>query len=543
MLKIAALLFAFPLLGAPGSCGNLDVASMGCSSDSDCQGLICCNNLCATTCLLNSDGGGTQSDDGGSAGQPDSGVPNDQGDSGVPNDQPDSGVPNNQPDSGTSSPDSGVPTGNGSWCDANVSTCYGAPVNFQDVITSSDIVVADFNQDGIPDFVKFGMATYEDPDAGVILICGDDGGSCYTTPVGGDGAVVYYGTADGGVVQGPSVILDPNTYGIYDIWSGAVGDFNADGWPDLALAGFGGAMHIAINGRDGTFAETDLSAGPSFYEVHVGDFNGDGLPDLAGCGWLGLFVFFNQGGATPSFSDPVHLSPLPGWNDGGFREECTGSAVGDFNGDGYADIASIEYDDQRMASPPVGGGSTLMIHFADGDGGFLNPVTVEFWSADAMVVAGYPSAMAVADINGDGLPDLVGATGDPGVAVFLNVDGGLSPEIVTLAAQGIWRDGDGFPYSNWGLTVADLDGDGSLDVATTASPAQSLPNGGGVLVFFGGETGSFASGQLMQAGIGHPQRIAAWTPTGAVLPSLVVGDESTAFISVLPNVSLLDGGN
>jgi hypothetical protein len=536
LLKIAALLFGLPLLGARGSCGNLDVASMACSSDNDCQGLICCNNLCATTCLLNSDGGSAADQDSGVPNdQPDSGVPNDQPDSGVPNDQPDSGVPNDQPDSGPPGQDSGVPTTNGSSCDADVSTCYGAPVTFQDVITSTDIVVADFNQDGIPDFVKFGEATYEDPDAGVNVICGDDGGYCYTTPIGGDGAIIYYGTADGGVVQGPSVILDPNAYGIYQIWSGAVGDFNGDGWPDLALAGFGGGMHVAINGRDGTFAESDLPNGSSFYEVHVGDFNGDGLSDLAACGWEGLFVYFNQGGASPTFSDPVHLSPLPGWADGGFREECTGSAVADFNGDGYSDIASIEYDDWP--------GSTLMIHFADGNGGFLDPVTVEVWTANSMVVAGYPSSMAVADMNGDGLPDLIGATGDPGAAVFLNVDGGLSTETVTLAAPGTWRDGDGFPFSNWGLTVADLDGDGYLDVATTASPSQGLPDGGGILVFFNDGTGSLSSGQLLQAGIAHPTRIAAWTPSGAALPSLVVGNEGDAYFSILPNVSLLDAGD
>jgi hypothetical protein len=65
----------------------------------------------------------------------------------------------------------------------------------------------------------------------------------------------------------------------------AVGDFNGDGKPDLAVANTSGNNVSVLLGKgDGTFqAAVNYGAGTESDSVTVGDFNGDGKPDLAQC--------------------------------------------------------------------------------------------------------------------------------------------------------------------------------------------------------------------------------------------------------------------
>src|SRR5207248_5496380 len=66
-------------------------------------------------------------------------------------------------------------------------------------------------------------------------------------------------------------------------WSVAVGDFNRDGNPDLAVASFG-SNNVAVRMGDGTGgfgAATNYTVGTGPISVAVGDFNRDGNPDLA----------------------------------------------------------------------------------------------------------------------------------------------------------------------------------------------------------------------------------------------------------------------
>src|SRR2546422_3097341 len=63
----------------------------------------------------------------------------------------------------------------------------------------------------------------------------------------------------------------------------AVGDFNGDGVPDLAVANAGSAtVSVLLGNGDGTFrAALTVGVGTNPFSVAVGDFNGDGVPDLA----------------------------------------------------------------------------------------------------------------------------------------------------------------------------------------------------------------------------------------------------------------------
>src|SRR5213075_356523 len=119
-----------------------------------------------------------------------------------------------------------------------------------------------------------------------------------------------------------------------------VGDFNADGNPDLAISVLGPTeplcaapvLSVFLGTGDGTFRpRADYATGCDNDWVAVGDFNGDGRQDLV----------------TADFLDST-LSIFLGNGDGTFRPRLVQSAatepnavaVADFNGDGKDDLAT-----------------------------------------------------------------------------------------------------------------------------------------------------------------------------------------------------------
>jgi hypothetical protein len=110
----------------------------------------------------------------------------------------------------------------------------------------------------------------------------------------------------------------------------AVGDFNGDGKPDLAVANlYSGTVSVLLGNGDGTFlpAVTD-AAGVHPSSVAVGDFNGDGILDLAVAGYGGVRVLLGNGNGT---FQTTNFSYVPG---------SVSVAVGRFNGDGFPDLAA-----------------------------------------------------------------------------------------------------------------------------------------------------------------------------------------------------------
>jgi hypothetical protein len=186
----------------------------------------------------------------------------------------------------------------------------------------------------------------------------------------------------------------------------------------------------------------------------VADFNGDGKPDVVI--------------SAPYNTDGSEVELLLGKGDGTFAPAT--SLIGnlnlpyqvvtsDFNRDGKPDIAIVSYI-----------GVTVLL--GDGAGGFSSPAGYAIVDQGDI---GIPSALVVADFNGDGIPDIAAGTSDGStIQVFLgNGDGTFQNGLVTTYASI-----GGGPQSPGWMGAADFNGDGHVDLFLIANPGQLLLGNG-----------------------------------------------------------------
>ncbi len=332
---------------------------------------------------------------------------------------------------------------------------FASAVNYSVGNSPYSVAVGDFNGDGFPDLV---VANYGDNTVTILLGNGD--GTFAVQPAiaaGSEPSAVAVGdfnndgildlaVANYSVGAGLVSILLGNGNGTFQPAVGypvgeapygvAVADFNGDGALDLAVANSGSDdASVLLGNGDGTFQTQSTypvaSGGSNAYGVAVGDFNGDGFPDIAVASSGNVSVLLNKGNGT--------FNPAVGYSAG---NTAYAVAVGDFNVDGKADLAVANSNSLNLS-----------VLLGKGDGTFASPSN--------FAVGGIPRAVAGGDFNGDGRPDLVAAvTGSANDAGVL-----LGEQTETATAAGVSIMGSGTQG-----VFASYSGDANYD-SSFSSPA------------------------------------------------------------------------
>jgi len=214
------------------------------------------------------------------------------------------------------------------------------------------------------------------------------------------------------------------------------GDFNKNGIQDLAVANAGSnTVSILLGNGGGGFSQAPglpISVGTSPSSVVKGDFNADNIPDLAVANAVSNSVTILLGDGEGKFNPAGGPVLLDG-------QQPESVAAGDIDGDGDLDLAVA-----NKAS------NNLSILLGNGGGGFG-------LSGVSPLAAGLlPQSIAVGDLNGDRMLDLVAAnSGSDNVTVFLgNVSGGFSASNYSIGGE-----------EPAGLVVGDLNLDNLPDLA------------------------------------------------------------------------------
>ena len=300
-------------------------------------------------------------------------------------------------------------------------------------------------------------------------------------------------------------------YGVHN-FTGSFGDINA--WGDgntglLAVGGFNwGTVPIDAQVSSGTWLLTnnnaDFNPWCSGNKVVVGSFFGDGLTGLAA-------LSSNSGGTLAVLRNHGDGSSAPAWGGGittttantmGALGYAPFAVTGDFNGDGYDDIAATG----------VSWWQTMPVAFSNGDSTFayVNNGTTGFnfntfsSAAGAKIVAG--------DFNGDGFTDLL-ATGAPAwngmVIVAVSLGNG------TFNVQE-WSSDFNMYSVQPGVHViaADFDGDGKDDLTAVGGAGWNtlpvaLSHGQGTFPYFSSAT-NVSNSLAVRAANGTSQTLSGW---------------------------------
>ena len=249
----------------------------------------------------------------------------------------------------------------------------------------------------------------------------------------GDGAVsVLLGLGDGSFAN---YVKYP--FGLAGPVSVAIGDVNGDQIPDLATL-FDGIHLIAVmlGLGDGTFSAPAFHSlfdapnwGADSYSLAMGDLNGDEVADLVAITGR-VFVLLGVGDGT--------FTP---WADHGAGVVPVFVSIGDLNNDQVPDLAVANAGDY-----PIEGGVSVLLGV--GDGTFSDPVNY---------APGYPTSVAIGDLDGDQVPDLLAAN-----TVLLGVGDGTFPPAVQLNVGGKI------------VAIGDMDGDRAPDVVVAGSGSFTL---------------------------------------------------------------------
>jgi hypothetical protein len=369
------------------------------------------------------------------------------------------------------------------------------------------------------------------------------------------------------------------TYGSggYEALSVAVADVNGDGKPDLVVANCGssiycpkGTVGVLLGNGDGTFqaAVTYSSGGPETTSVAVADVNGDGKPDLVVANAVALPNGDGSVGVLLGNGDGTFQTAVA-YDSGG--NDAVSIAVADVNGDGKPDLVVVN---ECVSGTECNYGSVAVL-LGNGDGTFQTAVIVYETSNKV-----FPMFAALADVNRDGKPDLLVANmaansagawvsvllgngdgtfqtavdydsgGNDAVSIAVaDVNGDGKPDIVVANANGVGvllGNGDGtfqtavtYGSLSGPVAVADLNGDGKPDIV--------VGTGNDVSVLLGNGDGTFQTAVTYGSGGNGASSAAVADLNGDGKPDIVVANcastgnncgQTNGVVGVLINTSL-----
>ena len=211
----------------------------------------------------------------------------------------------------------------------------------------------------------------------------------------------------------------------------AIGDFDNDGWPDIAVANYG-ANRLYRNNHNGTFTDIGEKAGITLGNwsagVTWGDFDGDGKLDL----FISGYIHFDRNKLPESGNKVV-----------GYAQCKFRGAIG-------------------MCGPRGLLGEPDHLFRNKGDGTFED-VSVKAGVADPNNYYGFTSVFV--DLNGDQKPDLLVANDSVANYLYINKGNGTFEDDSYVSGFAVNKDGR--EVASMGLGVGDYDNDGQVDIIDT----------------------------------------------------------------------------